>query len=93
MKLNWFALAGFIAGGGLGVIAQALANALPHQATLIMNIVAIVVALAAAVVQFTQPAAKIVQDAPVVAPSGGTVGINVSTSSTVPINAPAPSKG
>lgn len=89
MKISWVAVIGLIASGGLTSVVQALGNALPNEAKIIANIAAVVVAIAAVLYQLLQPAAKVVQDAPVVsATTGEQVGTNVSTSSTAPIVAP-----
>lgn len=90
MKISWVAILGVIAGGGLGVIAQALASFYgsgSKEAQLILNIAAIIAAVAGFVVQIMQPSAKIVQNAPVVDQSGQQVATNVSTTSTLPIKA------
>ena len=81
MKINWPAILTLIASGGLGAVAQALASTLPHAATTIMNVTAIVGALAALMVQSQQPAAKIVADAPVVDQGGNQIATNISSTS------------
>lgn len=83
MKISWIAVVGLIASGGLTSVVQALGNALPNEAKVIANISAVVVAIAAVLYQLLQPAASIVADAPVVAPSGEQVGTNISSTSTV----------
>jgi hypothetical protein len=89
MKINWIAVLTLIASGGLAVVAQAFAAALPAYAPTIMNIVAIVAATASFLLQIAQPSAKIVQDAPVLSrTSGAQIATNVSTTSTLPISAP-----
>lgn len=89
MKISWLAVVSIVASGGLVGIAQALGAVLPHQATLIMNLAAIAAAIAAFILQASQPAAKILADAPVVTHAGDPAGVNVSTTSTLPIAAPS----
>lgn len=88
----WVLIASIIAAGGLSAIGQAFASALPANAALVANIVAILVAAAGLVVTYYQavnaPAVKVLADAPVVNADGEKVGLNVSTTSTVPITAP-----
>lgn len=93
MKFSWVALLTLIAGGGLTALGTALGQLLPKQATIIMGVVGILGVVAGIILQAAQPAAKVVQDAPVVDNSGATVGTNVSTTSTEPISAPQKSGG
>lgn len=79
MKINWLAILGLIASGGLAGVVQALGTALPHEATVIANVAAIVVAIAAVILQAVQPAASIVSNAPVVNDAGEQVATNVSS--------------
>lgn len=90
-----------IVGGGLESLSQALGKAIPGDDTIIINITAVVVACAGVILGIINaantPATSIVADAPIVSATGAPTGaVNVSTTSTLPIEAPtrtAPMKG
>lgn len=99
----WVLIATLIAGGGLSAIGQSFATALPANAALIANIVAIVVAGAGLVVTYYQavnaPATSLQSpgphgNIPVIDANGNVAASVVTTTSTQPTTAPtAPPKG
>lgn len=96
----WALIATIIAGGGLSAIAQAFQSALPQGATLIANIVGILVAAAGLVVTYYQainaPAKALIGNPagniPVVDVTGQHLANVVTTTSTDPIKAPQAQK-
>lgn len=95
MKLSIPALVAKIAGGALAGLAPILGTLFPNQQvvfTAIFGTTGLLVLVAGLIVQSLQPAASIVQDAPVVNTAGVSVGTNVSTTSTDPIKAPQAQK-
>jgi hypothetical protein len=88
MKFSWVALLTLIAGGGLTALGTALGQILPKYATIIMGVVGIIGIVAGIILQASQPAAKIVADAPVVNSAGAQVATNISSTSTLLPKAP-----
>lgn len=80
-QLRWAKLASFVAGGGLSIVFAAGGPRWTAAG-------AVVAALAGAATQLLpNPATAVQADAPVVDSSGKAIGINVSTTSTIPISA------
>ena len=91
--IDWVSFLSFVASGGLATLLAAVGGAFPSQTQKIVAVGAIITALAGVLVRLFAnptgaPATAVVQDAPVVSPTGVQVGTNVSTSSTLPISAP-----
>lgn len=97
---DFLLILGILVAIGGGVSEPALEAVFPGHGAYISGVLTLVgilssiilAKLSAQAVAAKTPAAAIISDAPVVNEDGTTVGVNVSTSSTVPIKAPAPAK-